>query len=249
MIDFFPCVGVLVVQKSQGTADILNVFSIFELTFVSNCEFVWLFLDFIRKRFLFGQQSVFKMIEMFVALETRQYEKAQLLLLLKVLNVQIQLFSSFTSATTCAVEKTLLFREYWPLKTINFSCIGIWWTTIARSVFDMKLSQVWNWCLSKKLTSFIRWGSQSKAFYLVQNSPSETINLIPGTRILMGQKWEEVLIFLMCLEFQTNTSSMLYLFHSSIEEWINVFLVEADYSVLSIVKNVLYIGKKLLIGH
>ena len=158
--------------------------------------------------------------------------------------------TSLTSSTKVAVENTLLFKEYTPKK---LSILFLRWNLdgppmprlsviLTHLAFGIHISP-------KQLTSFLLSRSQSKTFYLFWNFPFKMINCISCSGILMDQKCEKML-FLTCLNVQTQISSLPYLLRFTIKESIEFFFsFEADYLFLNILKIILYIGIKMLIDH
>ena len=104
---------------------------------------------------------------------------------------------------------------------------------------------------SSRTTGFLSsFRVQSKGFFLLWNNPLKIIHFFPCSRILIDQKCEKVLLFWPCLDIQTHISLLLYLlyFPSEIQS-IVLFLLEAEFWFLNIMKIVLYIGNKMLMGH
>ena len=128
-----------------------------------------------------------------------------------------------TSSTKVAVEKALLSKEYWHKK---LSICFLHWNLdgpqmpellVIGTHLDFRIH-----VSPKQLTSLLS-RSQSKAFYLICNIPSEIIDFISCSGILIDQICEKkTLLFWICLDIQTHIS-LFYLFCFSIEELIDSF--------------------------
>ena len=128
-----------------------------------------------------------------------------MLLLLKNLKFQTQFSSDLTFFTEVAVEKSLLVEKYWPAKTIIFLCFGL----ISDRPQMPELFVIWthpdfrSHVSAKQLTCFLLSTSQSKAFDKIWIIPSKMVGFIRCNGSLIDQKCGTVLLFLICLDFQT----------------------------------------------
>ena len=154
MIDFVPWVGSLIVRKWRWAA--VN-FSDFPTQISSIVDYIFLLQGLNLKRTILLVSSIWNWLIYFSHWILIVQECPNAVIIDKFLCSDSCFFinTDLTCSIKVAVEKILLFKEYWPKKAVNsFSSLESWWNTIARIVCDMGSFRFWNSCFSKT-TDFI----------------------------------------------------------------------------------------------
>ena len=220
MVDFVPCVGILIVRKCQRTAVNFDIFPIFELLCLTNCWLYFLLQGFHIKHSVFVRHFDLKLIDMCVALESWVQKRPNAVIFDK-LPMFRDIFLPASILPQRLQSKKLYFSRSIGLKNYHFF---LHWNPDGPKMPELFVIWTHLDCRThvspKQMISFLLSRSQSGSFHLFWNIP---LKIIPCSGILMDQKCEEVLLFWSCLDIQTQIASLLYLLHYPIKDSIEYF--------------------------